>query len=152
MAKFMFSSLSIEDYLTLHPKQKLSCIEDIIFLITGFKDQHLTICARIVFYCLENEPIKLETLQRKRYIQNERYFELNASLNALKRRLEKLRVEHLRNQKQIANDKKRSERKKGVYILLDEDYKNRLDQIVKTKKITITSLIQKLIDSQLPRR
>jgi hypothetical protein len=148
----MFSSLSIEDYLTLHPKQKLSCIEEIIFHITGFEDQHLTICARIVFYCLENKPIKLETLLSKRYIQNERYFELNASLNALKRRLEKLRVEHLRHQKQIANDKKRSERKKGVYILLDEDYKNRLDQIVKTKKITITSLIQKLIDSQLPRR
>jgi hypothetical protein len=151
MAKYLYSSLSIDDYLSLHPKQKLSCIEEIIFLITGFQGQYLNICSRIVFYLLEKDPIKLETLQKKRYIQNERYFELNASLNAQKRRLEKLRIEHLRVQKQKANEKKKSERKKGVYILLDQDYKYRLDQIVKIEKVTITSLLQNLIDSKLPR-
>jgi hypothetical protein len=150
MAKFMFSSLSIEEYLTLHPKTKLTMIEEIIFLICGYKDQYLSTCARIVFYNLERQPIKLETLQRKRYIQNEKYFELNASLNAQKRRLEKLRVEHLRIQKQIANEKKRTEQKKGVYVLLDSDHKKRLDQIVKAEKTTITALLIELIDSKLP--
>lgn len=150
MAKYLFPDLSINDYLSLHHLSKYSILSKLIADRLGFKDEHLRASVKVLYYFLEDQPVKILNIQKNRLLEKDHFFDKSLSLRQLLSLFGRLKKEHQLRQKQLYNQLHKNEGKKGVYILLDEDYKNRLDRIVKSEKTTITALIQKLIDSKLP--
>lgn len=147
MAKYLYPDLKNDDYISFHHTKKLSILREIISDRLSFKDEYLSVCSRMLFYILENQPINLLTLQKKRYLENNYFFDKSDSLRVLRSTLGRLKKEHLRALKSLQNKKHVNEGKKGVYVLLDSDYQKKLEIALKGNKMTLTALFISFIDS-----
>jgi hypothetical protein len=151
LAKYLYSDLKYDDYLLLHHTKKLSILKDVVYASLGYKDEYLSVCSRILFYILEDSkdhPITLLTIQKKRYLQLNMLFDCNASLRELRGRLGNLKKRHIARQKTKANKKNKKGGKKGVYVLLDSEYKKKLNLIVEANKMTINAVFKEMIDTR----
>lgn len=149
MAKYLYSDLKIEDYKLFHHTKKLSILKDLISSRLGFKDDFLSVTSRIVFYCLEQNSSSILTIQKKRYLESDYFFDKSASLRVLRSRLGVLKKEHLRLLKSLQNKKHVNEGKKGFYVLLDSDYQKKLEIALRGNKMTLTALFTSFIDNQI---
>jgi hypothetical protein len=150
VAKYLYSDLKIDEYKALHHTKKLSILREIIIDRLSFKNEYLSVCSRFLYYALELEPISILTIQKKRYLENDYFFDKSASLRDFRSRLGRLKKEHLRLSKALQNKKHVNEGKKGVYVLLDSDYQKKLEIALKGNKTTLTALFNNFIDSLQP--
>lgn len=150
MAKFLYSDLKNDAYKSLHHLKKLAILRAIIEDRLSFKNEYLSVCSRLLYYALELEPISILTIQKKRYLENDYFFDKSASLRDFRSRLGRLKKEHLRLSKALQNKKHVNEGKKGVYVLLDSDYQKKLEIALRGNKTTLTALFTNFIDSMQP--
>lgn len=150
MAKYLYPDLSVQNYRSLHHVAKYSILSDIITDRLGFKGDHLRAAVKVMYYFLEHNDVNLLKLQKNRLLEKDHFFDKSLTLRQLRSLFGSLKKDHQLLQKNEYNKLHKKEGKKGVYVLLDSDYKKRLDQIVKAEKTTITALLVELIDSKLP--
>lgn len=150
MAKFLYSDLKNDAYKSLHHLKKLAILRAIIEDRLSFKNEYLSVCSRLLYYALELESISILTIQKKRYLESDYFFDKSASLRDLRSRLGRLKKEHIRLSKSLQNKKHVNEGKKGVYVLLDSDYQKKLEIALKGNKTTLTALFTNFIDSMQP--
>jgi len=149
LAKYLYSDLKNDDYKSLHHTKKLSILREIISVRLGFKADYVSLCSRILFYALEEQNISLLTIQKKRYLEDDYFFNKSASIRELRIVLAKLKKTRLRDSKQLQNKKHVKEGKKGVYVLLDPEYQNKLKMALNGSKITLTAMFQEFIDRKI---
>lgn len=150
MAKYLYSELKYDEYKTYHHVKKISIARHVVADVLGLKDEYLQLCSHILFYILEHENITYLTIQKKRYLQQDFLFDHRASLRELRGKLGRLKKEHIRVLKTIANKKIVKAGKKGVYVLLDSEYQKKLEIALKGNKMTLTALFKDFIDSLQP--
>jgi hypothetical protein len=150
VAKYLYSDLKIDEYKALHHTKKLAILRDIIFKRLAFKDEYLSVCSRILFYLLEDEEISLLTIQKKRYLEQNIFFDKSASLHQLRGTLGRLKKERLRQSNALQHKKHVKGGKKGVYVLLDSEYQKKLEMALNGSKMTLTALFTTFIDSLQP--
>lgn len=151
MAKYLYPDLKYDDYRSLHHTKKLSMLRHLISSILEFKGEYLSICSRILYYVLEDSednPLTLLTIQKNRYLEQNFFFDSKAPMRELKARLASYKKPHFRSLKKIANKKNKKGGKKGVYVLLDSEYKKKLNLIVEANKMTINAVFKDMIDTR----
>lgn len=150
MAKYLYSELKYDEYKTFHHTKKISIARHVVADVLGFKDDYLDVCCRILFYILERENITMLTIQKKRYLQSDYWFDHRASLRVLRSTLGRLKKSHVHALKTTANKKTVKAGKKGVYVLLDSEYQKKLEIALNGNKMTLTALFKDFIDSLQP--
>lgn len=148
MAKYLYPDLKYDDYKSLHHTKKISLLKEIISYRLLFKNEYLSVSSRLLFYILEGQNFTLLTIQKKRYLESDFFFDKSLSLRELRSRLGYYKKNHIKLQKRKANKTHKKEGKKGVYVLLDAEHKKKLSVLLKAKKTTITAMFIDLIDSE----
>ena len=149
-------SFNLSDYYKFHHRRKFKLISDFLKSRFDLPDHKHKIIVKCFYNFVEIHFKIFIRGQIKDFsffvdaLNKGRIFDLNfKSLGSSLRSLKSSRSFDLASQRD-AKGKKKEVNKKGVYVLLSLDYKKRLDKIVKSEKTTITALLQKLIDSELP--
>ena len=88
------------------------------------------------------------TIEKKRYLQNNYFFYTDDSLQQLRAKASSLKKHHIKSLKRRQNVVNKEHGKKGVFLLLDSDQRDKLDRILQARSISLHSFFADYIEDQ----